>query len=229
MRFTAPNKRKRRQNDDRNTFIYSNRSNYDYRNKNRKSFCRKMSKLFGTLVLYDVENLKTPLTGRNGKYLMPRVDLVDVDESIKRIFDDIHYNSIAFVKSYYHKDKRYEKNSRFFSFLRIKGFEVIEKMTKNLKNLVTSKGKKLVYTYEECDMDSSIIYSLLTYGPKYNRVILLSGDDDMYDSLLVLQEKYNTEIIVISHKENLSEKLKQFRYIYLHELLERQMSKKEKE
>lgn len=187
-----------------------------------------MSK-FGTLVLYDVENLKTPLDKRKGDYIISRVDLIEVQESIRRIFNDIHYNDIAFVKSYHEKDKRWSKNDKFFKFLEKNGIEIVKKRTKTGKNIITSNGKKFVYSYEECDMDANIIHTILTLGREYSRIILLSGDDDMYESLIHLQRELGTEIVVIAHKENLSERMKDFRYIYLHEVLDRGMSKKESE
>ncbi len=184
---------------------------------------------FGTLVLYDVENLKTPLNRKKGDYILSRVDLLEVDESIKKVLPDVHYHNIAFVRAYHISDKRWDKNERFFSFLENNGFEVIKKKTKKAKNIITSNGKKFVYTYEECDMDANIIYSMLTLGIKYKRVILLSGDDDMYETLKYMEETLKTDIIVIAHRENLSEKMKKFRYIYLHELLDRSFLKREKE
>lgn len=187
-----------------------------------------MSKL-GTLVLYDVENLKTPLNRKKGDYIVSRVDLLEVKESIRRVLDSVHFQDIAFVKSYHHSDHRYQKNQRFFDFLRNKGFEVEEKQTKKAKNVVSSKGERFVYSYEECDMDANIIHSMLTLGRDYDRVILLSGDDDMYNSLKFLQDEFKTDIIVMAHKENMSEKMKTFEHIYLHELLERGLSKNKKE
>ena len=187
-----------------------------------------MSKL-GTLVLYDMENLKTPLNRKKDDYILSRVDLLEVRESIRRVFDSVHYNDIAFVKAYHHSDKRSGKNSRFFDFLRNKGFEVEEKITKKGNNIIEIKGKKLVYSYEECDMDANIIHSILTLGRDYARVILLSGDDDMYNSLKFLQDELGTEVIVVAHKENMSNTMKGFRHMYLHELIDRGLSKNNKE
>jgi hypothetical protein len=179
-----------------------------------------MSK-FGTLVLYDVENLKTPLNTKRGDYILSRVDLLEVDESIRRVFDDVHYNNFAFVRSYHEKDRRWSKNDKFFNFLKSSGFTVVEKRTKKAKNVITTDGKKFVYSYEECDMDANIVHHILTLGRDYARVILLSGDDDMHESLKYIQEQCGTEVVVIAHKENMSNVMKEFKHMYLHELIER--------
>ena len=187
-----------------------------------------MSKL-GTLVLYDVENLKTPLDTKKGSYVLSRVDLLEVKESLRRVLDSVHFHDIAFVRAYHKSDKRHGKNHRFFDFLRIKGFEVEEKITKKAKNTVVSNGEKFVYSYEECDMDANIIHSMMTIGKDYSRIVLLSGDDDMYNSLKYMQDTLGTEIIVIAHKENMSEQMKNFSHMYLHELVDRSLSIKNKE
>ncbi len=175
---------------------------------------------FGTLVLYDVENLKTPLNVKKGDYIISRVDLLEVRESIRKTLKSVHFNDIVFVKSYHKSDKRWSKNNRFFDFLRNKKFEVEEKITKKAKNVITTGGKRVVYTYEECDMDANIIHSILTLGREYEKIILLSGDDDMYSSLKYAQENFNSDITVIAHRENMSEKMKEFEYIYLDQLLD---------
>lgn len=184
---------------------------------------------YGTLVLYDMENLKTPINRNKGRYIVSRVDLLDVKESLRRVLSDTHFHDIAFVKTYHDKDKRWYKNNKFFNFLKSKGFEVVEKITKRANNVITTGGEKFVYSYEECDMDANIIHHMLTLGREYSRVVLLSGDDDMFDSLKYLQEELGTEIITIAHKENMSNRMKEFRFIYLHELLDRGQSKKEEE
>lgn len=183
----------------------------------------------GTLVLYDMENLKTPIKQSKGRYIISRVDMIDIKESLRRVLNDTHFNDIAFVKTYHEKDKRWYKNNKFFNFLKTKGFYVVEKITKKANNIITTGGDKFVYSYEECDMDANIIHHILTLGREYSRVVLLSGDDDMLESLKYLQTELGTEIVVIAHKENMSKKLKEFRSIYLHELLDRGQSKKEEE
>jgi len=177
-----------------------------------------MSK-FGTLVLYDVENLKTPINKEKGDHRIPRVDLLDVRESIRKALPSTHFNDIVFVKSYHKSDKRWLKNKRFFNFLKHKGFEVKNKITKKSKNIIVKDGKKSIYTYEECDMDADIVHDILTIGKEYSTIILLSGDDDMYNSLKYV-ENTGTEIIVIAHIENMSEKMKKFETIFLHDLLD---------
>jgi uncharacterized LabA/DUF88 family protein len=176
---------------------------------------------FGTLVLYDVENLKTPLSRKKGAYIVSRVDLLEVREAIRKTLPSTHFNDIVFVKSYHKSDKRWAKNNRFFDFLRNKGFEVEEKITKKSKNVIVKDGKKFVYTYEECDMDANIIHNILTLGSKYSTIILLSGDDDMYNSLKYAEDN-GTEIVVIAHMENMSDRMKEFDNIFLHDLLDRE-------
>jgi len=173
----------------------------------------------GTLVLYDAENLKTPLTKNKGEYILSRVDILETKEKIRRTFNDVLHVEIAFVRAYHHTDHRYKRNERFFSMLESNGFEVVRKKIKKAKNIVHVDGKKFVYTYEECDMDAKIIHTILTIGREFERIILLSGDDDMYDSLKFVKDEYGTEVIVIAHKENLSGKMKEFKHIFLHELL----------
>jgi len=174
----------------------------------------------GTLVLYDAENLKTPLTKKKGEYVLSRVDIIETRNQIRRAFNDVLHVDIAFVRAYHHTDHRYKKNERFFSMLESSGFEIVRKKVKKAKNLVHVDGKKFVYSYEECDMDAKIVHTILTLGKKFERIVLLSGDDDMYDSLKFLKDEYGIEIVIIAHMENLSHKMKDFKYIYLHELLD---------
>lgn len=173
----------------------------------------------GTLVLYDAENLKTPLSKKKGKYILSRVDMLETKEQIRKTFKDTLHVEIAFVRAYHQTDHRFKKNERFFSLLENNGFEVVRKKIKKAKNIVYVDGRKFVYAYEECDMDAKIIHTILTIGRDFERIILLSGDDDMYDSLKYLKDEYGTDIVVIAHKENLSGKMKEFNHIFLHDLL----------
>lgn len=150
-------------------------------------------------------------------------------ELILKTFPDVHFNFHAFAKAFSKDDQRYGKNIRFLDFLRSQGFEVVEKIVKKLDNIIDIKGTRTVYEYEECDMDGEIIHAIHTLGSKYQRLIILSGDDDMLNALKYVQEHYGTEIIVIAHKENMSNNLKQFRSIALHELFNPNIKHIEKE
>ena len=187
-----------------------------------------MNKL-GTLVLVDLENLKTPMRKTEKRYLEPKVDVMMIQEALRKTLHDTHYHFIAFAKRYATGDVRYGKNIRFIDFLKSQQFEVVAKTTKKLRNKIIVDGKDQVYSYEECDMDAEIVHVIHTVGKNYSRIILMSGDSDMKCALDYITQEHGTEVVIIAHKENLSRVYKDYRCIYLHELMDTRYAQKQKD
>ena len=160
----------------------------------------------GTLILYDSENIKVPVKkSSRGGYSIPKVDMRVLTGKITDRFPDTHYSFIAFNKTYHSgKDPRIAASNRFKKTLEELGYTVIEKETATKTEVATIDGKKTIKEYEECDMDGEIIHFIHTLGKDFGRVILISGDSDMKPALDHIAEKYNTEVWVIAHEENMS-------------------------
>ena len=190
---------------------------------------RMMMNKLGTLVLFDMENLKTPIRNISKDYSLPKIDALLIKEALQKTIFDTHYHFVAFVKNYRTVDKRYQKNIKFIDFLKSQGFEVISKIVSTSINRVKIKGQNKIYSYEECDMDAEIVHTIHSIGKYYSRIILFSGDSDMKSSLDYVAEEHNTEIVIVSHKEHLSNKYKDYRCIYLHELMDDRYVHKQKD
>ena len=166
------------------------------------------NKKFGTLVLYDAENLKIPKEVARS-YAIPHVDIEKLTDSIKNYFGDIHYDFVSFGKRFYDfEEKKNAAIDRHNSRLKKLGYTIIEKTIMKKEGIIRIDGKRTVYTYEEGDLDSMIVFYILAKGKDYDRVVLVSGDYDMSVSLNFLKSEYGTEVWIISHKERLSRKYK---------------------
>jgi len=73
--------------------------------------------------------------------------------------------------------------------------------------------------YIDCDMDGEIIHTIHTLGKEYSRVIMISGDSDMKDSLDYIRDNYDVEVWIVSHQENLSNKYSDHNVISIEDLL----------
>lgn len=160
----------------------------------------------GTLVLYDSENMKVSRLVKN-KYVVPYYSMDVFTERIKRFFNDADYDFVSFGKRNveYGKTKIQKLDKHNENLIRL-GYEVIEKSIIKKESTINIDGKNVLYTYHDGDMDSAIIHYLLTKGKNYNRIVLVSGDADMKNSLDFLSDEYNIEIWIVSHRERISKK-----------------------
>ena len=179
----------------------------------------------GTLVLYDSENIKVPIQkAGKSKYIIPRVNMKSLTESIRKRFHDTHYNFISFGKKYHKGDVERNKGIlKFNETLTSLGYSIVEKIVSLNKNIVIEDGVKKLHYYEECDMDGEIIHTIHTIGKLYSRVIMVSGDNDMKCALDYIRDVYGVEVWIIAHAENLSNSYKEENNtIELHKLLNKE-------
>jgi len=155
-----------------------------------------------TLILYDRENIKVPRS--KSWYEVPFINIEVLFSRIKEEFPSLEYKFIVFAKDKSETDpKSHEK--MVYEMTRL-GIDIILKKPKESESTIDIDGKEIKYKYEECDMDGSIIHEMHKGAEAYDRIILISGDGDMYEPLKYIMEKFGADVIVISHKERLSSK-----------------------
>ena len=159
-----------------------------------------------TLVIYDAENLKVPKKGK-GSYKAGKVDMKKLIKNLKKRIASLSYDLVYF-------GEELQPNSFFYKKLKKLGFELREK-----KPIIRHNSYNgFHYKYRKCDLDVDIIDYLHKNGRRYNKIVLMSGDKDMYPVLKHLHDQ-GKEIWVVAHEENLSTTFLEFNTIKLHELL----------
>ncbi len=143
-----------------------------------------------TLVLYDVENIKTAKSNVSKKSRM--FNFLDLKEKIERVVGDkcVH---VAFMSIYN------DGTFRFSKLLQAYGIQVIAKKT----GLKKSNYKGMEYQYYDNDTDALIVHYMVKYGDSYDTVVLVSGDKDLsgpFSELSALK-------IAIAWKDNMSKKM----------------------
>jgi uncharacterized LabA/DUF88 family protein len=163
---------------------------------------------FGTLFLYDSENMKVPML-QSDDYEVPRINIEELTNRLRKRFRDTHHHFISFGRRYFgENNKRNEPIDRYNKRLRSMHYSIVEKDARIKKNTVVVDGKRITYKYEDCDMDGEIIHIIHTLGKDYSRVVLISGDGDMKPSLDYIHDTFGVEIWIVSHKETVSNKYK---------------------
>jgi len=161
-----------------------------------------------TLVMYDVENIKT--SAENNTKKSYKFDFFELKKKIEELVDDVCVH-VAFLTVY---------NSGTFAFTKIlenAGIEVIVKKSV-LKN---NEYKGIKYKYRDNDTDALIVFHMIKFAPLYDTVVLVSGDKDLAGPFKSLDKQFK---IAIGWENNLSLKMKNAadEFFYLEDLVKPQ-------
>jgi uncharacterized LabA/DUF88 family protein len=178
-----------------------------------------MSKIGGTLFLYDSENMKVPVSQMR-KYKTPRINLEKMTESLKKRFRDAHHHFVSFGRRYFNKDdKRNENIDKYNARLQSLQYSIVEKTARLKSSSIINNGEEIEYEYEDCDMDGEIIHFIHTVGKNYDRIVMISGDSDMKPALDFVMKEYNVEIWIVAHKETISNLYRDYNVINIGDLV----------
>jgi uncharacterized LabA/DUF88 family protein len=158
-----------------------------------------------TLVLYDVDNIKTANNNQSKK--SNKFDFFELVKAIRELVDDTTVD-VAFMSLYT------EGTYKFRTLLESRGIEVVGRRSV----LKTNYYQGMQYKYYDNDTDAQIATYILTFGPKYDNVVLVSGDKDLSIPFSRLEKQFK---IAIAWKDNMSNKIKAVadEYFYLEDIL----------
>ena len=180
----------------------------------------KLNSRVGTLVLYDSENVATPVRPDSTHYIVDKVDVLQLRESIAKEYPSLGIDFVVFNKRFTDKSNRSKSILGFFKFLYGAGFEVVSKAVTTKKRFVKlASGENVLYHYEKCDLDTDIIEMMDEISELYEHIILVSGDDDMMPALLRARDIHGARISVISHRESMSSSFKDIDYKFIDEIM----------
>jgi len=161
-----------------------------------------------TLVIYDIENIKTSDNSKTNKD-SKKFDLLELREKIESKIEDNDFKHVLFMAL------TSEGTFRFKDFMMYHGFDVITKKGLKKKN----KFNGVSYEYYDNDIDAKIVTYCMQYGCNYDNIVLVSGDGDMSNLVKYLLDC--AYVTVCSWKDNLSYKLINIahQYVYIEDLL----------
>jgi len=159
-----------------------------------------------TLVLYDVENIKTSRTSISTKESF-KIDLIKLKNEIEKYVDDICIHT-AFIPVVNDGVKKLVK------VLNINEINTILKYTREKKS--TYKGME--YKYKDNDMDAKIASYAAIYYNMFDTIVLVSGDGDLFHVMEIAKEA-NKRTVVVGWKSNMSSKYKKrYEVLYLDDM-----------
>lgn len=176
----------------------------------------------GTLVLYDSENMTTPVRPDHSHYIIDKIDVLLLREMIEKEFPSLGIDFVFFGKRLSDQDVRGLKIQSFFKFLYSTGFDIVSKFVSRKQRFIKLQtGETVLYHYEKCDLDTEMVDMIHKNAHLYEHIILVSGDDDMLPALLRARDNFGTRITAISHRESMSNSFSQIENLYIDELLSR--------
>jgi len=144
-----------------------------------------------TLVIYDIENIKTSEKAKVSKESR-KFNLLELREKIESEIEDNDFKHVLFMAL------TSEGTFRFKDYMACHGFDVITKKGLKKKN----KYNNMCYEYYDNDIDAKIVTYGMQYGCAYDNVVIVSGDGDMSNLIKYLSEC--AYVTVCSWKDNLS-------------------------
>jgi len=147
-----------------------------------------------TLVVYDIENIKTSAKSKSNK-TSKRIDMLEFRKAIEDRVEDSFFKHVAFMAL------TTNGTFKFKDFLIHSGFDVITKRGTKKK----ASYNKVEYEYYDNDIDAKIVTYCLKYGCNYDNIIIISGDGDMVNMVKELSKC--SYVTVCSWVDNLSYKL----------------------